>query len=647
LFENLFKHLSIKGGAIKNRIVMPAMNTNFADLDGHVTQKMIDYYAERAKGGVGLIIASAAYIDPTARKRRGGLAIYDDKFVPGLKKLSKAIKNYDCYAVQQINHNGRLLASSSVLKTNVDDQYVVAPSAIPHRVTGTTPRELSIAEIRLLIKKFVEAARRADLAGFNGVELNGAHGYLLGQFLSPYSNKRKDIYGGTWEKRLKFPLDVVKAIRKNVAEEFLLIYRISAKEFIDGGLDIEEAKIFSNYLEKNGVDILNVTGGINESPGTMLYTIPLMSAPKDRLYKLAGEIKPCVRIPVIAVGRINSPELAEDILISGKADMIATGRALICDPFWPKKARVGKSDEIRKCIACNQGCMERISQEKDLTCLLNPQVGREGMEDLRKSRKRKNVFIIGGGPAGMEAAITASTRGHRVSLFEKEKELGGQGDLAARAPGKEQFKLGLDYLRGELKRKKVAIIRNRKISARRWFSRSPEAVIVATGATCFYPPIPGIDKDFVLTAWDVLRGRRTGKRVLVMGGGLVGAETSLFLAQKNKKVFLIEKLNEIVPDAGILNRTHILMEIKEKKIDVRCNTEVIEIVDKLAICRRQKRVYRLGIDTIVLAVGSKPQNGIYEVAIKKGLEAFKVGDCATPRKMLEAIHEGYEIGRRI
>lgn len=642
-FQYLFEPLQIKNLSIKNRIVMPAMNTNFADPKGYVTQKFINYYRERAKGGVGSIIISSAYIDPRAKKRSGGLAIYDDDFIPGLALLSSSLKEYGAIVFQQLNHNGRLLASSDLLKTDVEDRYVVAPTAILHPVTGGYPRELTLQEIQELVRKFAQGARRAKAAGFDGVEIHGAHGYLIGQFFSPYTNKRSDVYGGSLEQRMKFPLEVVREVRRTTGSDFAISYRMSAVEFVDGGVNIEEAKILAKELEKEGVDIIHVTGGINESPEGMLLTIPPMTMPKDLLYPLAGQIREAVSIPVIAVGRIDCPEVAEGILQSGGADLVATGRALICDPFWPQKAMQGKTDEIRKCIACNQGCIEKISQEEEQTCLLNPGVGREGLGDLSSAKRKKKIVIIGGGPGGMEAAVISALKGHDVELFEKEAEMGGQCLLAAKAPGKEIFYSVTDYLTREMQRLKVSVHLKEEATVEKVQKIHPDTVIIATGGLPLFPQIPGIEKNNVITAWDVLKGKEVGEKVLIAGGGSVGIETALFLSERGIGVMLIEKLDKIAHDAGSLTQARYRVELGKTDIQVKCKTELLKIDEKGVSVRDETGEHDIASDTVVLALGIEPEDSLYQALSTQVPELYAIGDCLAPRRMIDVIHEAYKV----
>jgi len=335
-YNNLFRPLTIGKLQVKNRIVMPAMNTNFADPSGHVNQRVIDYYSARAHGGVGMIIASAAFVDERAKRRSGNLAIYDDAFIEGLRALAKEVKSKGAVVFQQLNHVGRLVKSMTIPGFNVQP---MGPSAIPHIITGEMCKELTVNEIKGIAGMFGQAAGRVKKAGFDGVEIHGAHGYLLNQFLSPYTNKRKDGYGGTLSGRMRFPLDVIEEVRRNVGSDFPISYRLSAQEYVNGGLELEDVKLFSRELQKAGVNILHISAGGSEAPSTVEHMIPPMSFPSGCNVSLAAEIKEIVNIPVIVAGKINTPELAEEILAKQRSDMIAMGRALIADPELPKKAQ--------------------------------------------------------------------------------------------------------------------------------------------------------------------------------------------------------------------------------------------------------------------------------------------------------------------
>ncbi len=643
-FEALFKPLTVKGITLRNRIVLPAMNTNFAEADGSVSERFTRYYVERGKGGAGLLIVSSAYVDPKARKRIGSLLLHEDRFIPRLKGFTDAVHATGAKILQQLNHNGRLLVSSSELKTAVMAGSV-GPSSIPHLVTGECPRALAVPEIQELAEKFGQAARRAQKAGFDGVEIHGTHGYLINQFFSLYSNRRTDEYGGTLENRMRFPLEVYRRIRGLTGDDFLISYRLNAREFAPVETPLSEVMVFARRLEKEGVDFLHVSAGNAETPAMLLKMIPPGSAPPACYADLAAAVKKEVRIPVIAVGRINTPQIADQVLKEGKADLVATGRALIADPHWPEKASRGEPEGIRRCMGCNQGCMERLIKEGEVTCLHNPEVGREG--EMHPPAEKKRVWIIGGGPGGMEAAVVAASRGHEVELYEKKSELGGQALLAAMAPGKDEFLAVRDYLVHELKRLKVPVHLNEEMMAGKVLRSQPDAVVLATGCLPLIPEIPGVGHENVVTAWEVLKGERVGAKVVLIGGGLVGLETALFLAREGKKVALIEMADEIGGDVGPLNRARLKEALGKMAVEIRCRARLQKIDKTCITVHGEAGEYEIPMDTVVLAVGAKAQNSLLPALAGKIRQLYSIGDCEAPRKMLEAIHEAYEVAFRI
>ena len=643
-FEALFKPLTVKGVTLRNRVVLPAMNTNFAEADGSVSERFTRYYVERGKGGAGLLIVSSAYVDPRARKRVGSLLLHEDRFIPKLKGFTDAVHATGAKVLQQLNHNGRLLVSSKELKTAVAAGSV-GPSAIPHLVTGECPRALTVAEIHELAEKFGQAARRARGAGFDGVEIHGTHGYLINQFFSLYSNRRTDEYGGALENRMRFPLEVYRRVREGTGEDFLISYRLNAREFAPVETPLSDVFALARRLEREGVDFLHVSAGNAETPAMLLRMIPPGCVPPACYADLAAAVKKEVKTAVIAVGRINTPQIADQILREEKADCVATGRALIADPHWPEKAAKGEVERIRRCMGCNQGCMERLIKEGEVTCLHNPGVGREG--EIRPLPEKKRVWIIGGGPGGMEAAVVAASRGHEVELHEKEDELGGQTRLAVLPPGKEEFQAVPDYLLNELKRLKVAVHLNEEMKAEKILRAQPDAVVLATGSLPLIPEIPGVNQENVVTAWDVLKGKKVGMKVALIGGGLVGLETALFLARQGRTVTLIEMADEIGGDVGPLNRARLKEALEDRAIEIRCRTRLQKIGNACITVHGESGEYEIPADTIVLAVGARSRNSLHPALVGKVRQLYSIGDCEAPRKMLEAIHEAYEIGMKI
>jgi 2,4-dienoyl-CoA reductase-like NADH-dependent reductase (Old Yellow Enzyme family)/thioredoxin reductase len=554
--------------------------------------------------------------------------------------MTDAIHQHGVRVFQQINHNGRLLSSMSA---GVFKVKPVAPSPIPHATTGEIPDVLDGKGIADIAVKFADAALRVKTAGFDGVEIHGAHGYLLNQFLSPYTNQRQDEYGGSLENRMRFPLEVVRRVREKVGDGFLISYRLSADEFIEDGLQLKDSCIFAGRLEEAGVDLLHVSAGINESPPGMARVIPFMDAPRGCYAHLAEEVKRQVDVPVIAVGRINTPEAAEEILNRDKADLVAVGRGLIADPQWVAKAAGGTEQEIRTCIGCNQGCMERLIQEKPITCIYNPSVGREEDLPLKPAPAPKRVLVVGGGPGGMEAARVAGIRGHRVSLWEKAGSLGGQVLLYADLPGKTEFQTMLDYYRRQLEQHRVDVLLNKTATREDILDHRPDVLILATGAEPMKLVLPGTNQEHVVGFSQVLtKTCQIRSKVAVIGCGLVGAETALYIAGQGKEVMLVEQLSEPVHDAGALVKGYVLYKMDRAGIETLCNAQLVGVGKRtISVLRDGKEEKIEGIDSVVLACGTASNRALYGQFENDGIDVYAVGDCSSPRNCLEAVHEGW------
>jgi 2,4-dienoyl-CoA reductase-like NADH-dependent reductase (Old Yellow Enzyme family) len=474
-----------------------------------VTQRYIDYIAERAKGGVGLIIVESMYMDPLGRGHIRQLGIYDDKLIPGLRRLTDAVHAYGAKVASEPMSCGRETSSY------ITGSQPYGASTIPCKVLagGEAPRELTVSEVKELVNGFGEAARRSVEAGFDLIEIHGAHGYIINQFLSPFTNKRTDEYGGSFEKRMRFPLEVVARVREVVGDDFPLAYRMSGEEKIEGGLTID-------------------------------------------LIDLGARIKEKVRIPVSIVGRINHPQLAEEILADGKADFIAIGRALHADPYWPLKAQEGRVEDIRICPAC-MSCSDQLATNLPITCAINPEAGNERDLAIKPAPRKKKVLVVGAGPSGMEAARVADLRGHQVILFEKRDRVGGQLHYASSAHHKKEFEEVIRFLEVQLKKSGVNIRLDTEVTPALIRETNPDAVIIATGATPALPFTPGVDKPHVHVAVDVLDNRATLKgKTAIIGGGLVGLETALFLLENGVSPLIIteptDKLGPRLKRSGMI-----------------------------------------------------------------------------------------------
>lgn len=616
---------------------MPSMVTNYANSDGSINERIKAYHQTRAKGGVGLITVEAAYVHQSGKGFRNQVGIYKDELIPGLKSLTEAVHSYGAKISIQLYHAGRQTTSK------VTGMSVVAPSPIPCPVKQEMPKELSIDEIKELVEAFGQAARRAKEAGFDAIEIHGAHGYLLNQFLSPYSNKRTDEYGGNFKNRMRFPLEVIRRVRDEVGDNFPIVYRMSAEEYVAGGLTIEDTKAIARKMVEVGIDALHISGGVYESSAMIIQPAAI---PQGCFVENAAAIKDAINgeVPVIVAGRIKNPIMAEQIIQEGKADLVAMGRALLADSELPKKVSEGKVEEIRKCIGCNQGCIDRLFQDLDIACLANALTGYETEFDLEApAEKKKKVLVIGGGPGGLEAARVAALRGHKVVLYEKEAELGGQLKIASVPPYKDEINDLSTYLINQVKKSGVVIETSKEADIEKIREIRPDLVIVATGIEPIIPRITGVDQEKVVTAHEVLKGFvSVGQKVVVIGGGLVGCETAEFLAEQGKQVTVVEMLDDIAVDVGALTRALLLERMAEKKIMILTKSKAQEITAEGVIIEKEggkKEV--IYVDTVVLAVGSKPKNDLLKLLEEEGISAFAIGDCVKPRKIIDTIHEGF------
>lgn len=643
-YSKLFEIGFIGTLEVKNRIIMSPMGTRFASEIGAVTPRMIDYYSEMANGGVGTVIVECASIDyPIGSGNLKNLTIYHNSYIAGHNELVESISSKGAKAILQLYHVGR-----NARPNNIKGMQPVAPSAIPCKFINVMPRELSTKEVEDIITKFVEAAVRAKTAGYDGIELHGAHGYLIGEFMSPSSNRRKDRYGGALNKRMAFPVEIVQGIKKELGSDYPLVFRISGDEFVDGGMNLEETNRAVKILEDAGVDALDVSAGTYDS---MTATVEPMSYAQGWKIYLAEAIKSVVKIPIIGVGMIRKPEFAETILKDGRVDFVALGRALLADPYWPEKAKEGREKEIIPCISCNDGCLGgRVFKDLALRCTVNPLTGREGWRNcLAPTTHEKRVFIIGGGPAGMMAALTARKRGHRVVLYERSDQLGGQLRLAATPPGKEKITWFRDYLLNQIREQDIDVRLGQYATIETIIQGNPDVVIVASGATPLIPDVPGVRNRNVFTAWEVLEGKKQirDKTVIIAGGGTVGCETALYLNSDNE-VIIVEMLEDIAMDMEPLNRMDIISRIKESKIKVVFGREIVQIESDGVILRNTaKEEERLDTDAVVLAMGAIPLSDMAKELKGEIENVYVVGDSKRPRKIYDAVYEGFVEAMRI
>jgi 2,4-dienoyl-CoA reductase-like NADH-dependent reductase (Old Yellow Enzyme family)/thioredoxin reductase len=614
-YPRLFSTLQVGSLTLPNRIVMPPMGTRLATSSGDVTREQREYYRVRAAGGVGLIITESCYI--SEERGIGHPAIHSDYYLPGLNLLAETIQEENCLAVLQLNHRGILLGK------NVND--------------------LTKKEINTFFKDFGAGAARAKTAGFNGIEIHGGNVYLIHQFLSPRENKRKDEFGRNLEGRMRFPLTVLEECRNRVGDDFPIFFRLNGNEFIEGGWDLPQAQALARELEKRKVNAIHVTAGGFE---TRYWHTQPMALPRGCLIPICAEIKKVVKVPVIAVGRINNPELAEEILQKGQADLIAVGRGLIADPEFPRKAREGRAAEINQCVACNY-CRARVAWKNyPVRCAVNPVAGREGELKNQKGASTKKVWVVGGGPAGLTAARILGEKGHEVSLFEAGKT-GGKLNLVILPPCKEEYRNLLNSLHESLEKSGVRISK-KEVTGKDVQEGKPDVVIVATGAKPremnFGSSIFQISADQLLE-----EGPGDQQAYVVIGGGQVGSETAEFLAERGKTVTIVEILPEIGAEYEPNTRAMLLQRLAKSNVKLLTRTQICNVSSGFVQTRNLDTGEESTVpaQVLVLAVGADPNRELYDSIQSLPCEMHLIGDARKPRGIPEAIFEGTKVAYNV
>ncbi|MDO9514534.1 MAG: FAD-dependent oxidoreductase [Syntrophales bacterium] len=639
MLDTVFSPIRIGIIEIPNRLVVPAMVMNYCNADGTATERYIACHEAKARGGWGLIITEDYAVDPKGRGFPNIPGLWDDSQIAGHAELTRRIHDIGGIIFAQIYHAGRQTGAQVI------GSQPVAPSPIPCPSVREMPHELTAVEIKEIVEKFGDCAQRAKRAGFDGIEVHGGHGYLIAQFMSPYSNKRTDQYGGGLMNRLRFPLEILANIRLKAGSDFPVMFRISGDELVPGGRTIEDTRAIAMVLEEAGIDAIHVSAG---TYGSGYAITPPAAVGHGWITGYAQEVRKVVDIPVVTVGRITDPLLAEAIIAGGKADLVAMGRASLADPDLPNKAASGKYEDINFCIGCMQGCMGMISLYQPATCLVNPTLGREEEMMIRPAKAKKRVFIAGAGPAGMEAAMVAAKRGHEVHLFEKGNRAGGQYYLAAIPPAKGEIASFIVWLKKQLDDNAVSMHLGTELTEEMVSREKPDVVVIATGSTPLSLNVPGL-KGHAVTAHDVLGGTvDAGKRVAVIGGGMIGAETANHLAHHGKRVTIVEMLPAVAQEEQEHVRLFLLKELAEKDVTIYVNATVTAAKDGSLVIERGGKRETIGpFDTVVTAVGLKPCNELQSRLEGKVARLLTIGDAAGVRKALDAIAEGCRTGLEI
>ncbi len=632
--EHLMRPIKVRSVEIPNRVVMPPMGTILANKDGSVSAALLAYLERRARSGAGLVISEITSVHPSGSTSPLQLAAYDDLFMPGLKKIAEVVHAQGSKVAMQLHHCGR------EGRYQLERGQAMAPSAVPSVVFGGVPKEMTIDDIKEIIQSFGAAAVRAREAGFDAVELHGAHGYLLQQFLSAHSNQRTDEYGGDFRQRARFVVEVIQEVRRRVGEDFPISLRISVDEWIKGGYKPEDMQTVVPEFVKAGVDIIHASFGTHGSPAG-ITSAPIEYQPGFNV-GLARKMKEVVGVPVIGVGRFTDPFLADEYIARGDADLIAFGRQHLADPDFLINALNGRPEETFECLACNQGCIERLMFEgKRIRCAINPETGQELIYPQGPASVSRKVWVVGAGPGGLTAAYEAGRLGHRVTVFEKEKETGGQVLLAGRTPFKGAYTKWIKKLAA--KAEKVAEIRTGTEVTEELIAQGQPEVVILTGAKETTPAVEGIDLPHVCRFSQVLKGEvEPGKNVVIIGAGLVGMETADYLIQQGPHSLTLVDQLKASPVSKLFSHGYMLhTRLKAAGCQMLFNTTVqrIEPDGVVVVCNGEEQMLA-PVDQVVIATGATPNDSLKQVLDARGIRHYVIGDAAGVRRIVEAVEEG-------
>ena len=640
ILKHLFSPIQIGTMTAKNRLLMSAMSINFGvDENGWVTDQLSAYLAARAEGGAGMILVGGGGVHPTGLELPGLPALWDDGCIPALRKMVKTVKRYDtCFGVQ-LMHGGR----------QSYHDHKVAPSPIPApAVVKGIPTALTVEAIAELVAAFGDAARRCRDAGFDFVEVHGAHGYLINQFLALNSNQRDDQYGGSFDNRIRFFLELLADIKAKVGSDFPVGLRINGEDYIEGGWTLTDALRLAPILESKGADYLHVSAGVY---GSSQLTIPSMYVAHGCFVDLAKAVKQVVTIPVVGVGRIKSPEMADRILKEGRADVVAMGRALIADPMLPVKAQAGQLSTIRPCIGCCLGCIHAVLALEPGACVVNPDVGREYLLQRGETAPlSRQVLVVGAGPAGLAAARMAANRGHHVSMIEEKGSVGGLLRLAARPPGRGEIMEIIDFLTRETERLGVCLRLNTRLDAALLDELNPDVVILASGSQPEMPIIKGLFTTAMdlCSVTEVLEGKITGDRVIILGGGQAGLVTADFLAEKGREVAVLNRKRHFAEEMSSNDRFYLRERLKNERVHLFKQVSVKTFTDTGVVFTTAGTPRTLeGFDTVVVAEALTSVRDAKQMLDRRKYEVYLIGDAKTPRNLMLAQSEAEEIARSI
>jgi 2,4-dienoyl-CoA reductase-like NADH-dependent reductase (Old Yellow Enzyme family)/thioredoxin reductase len=639
IMEHLFSPFLFKGLELKNRIVMPPLASFLIEDDGSVAEKTIEHYRKRAAGGPAMVIMEAHAVSPEGIVSHHQARIYDDRYIEGLTRIAQVIREEGAVPAIQIHHGGRQTSAKVI------QQKPFAPSNLPCPVIRGDVEPLTVEGIQRIVRHFGEAARRAVQAGFELIEIHGAHGYLINQFLSRFSNIREDAYGGDAAGRARFAFEIVRDIRETIGPDFPVSFKISAQEFVPDGLTVEESIEILREIIPAGVDMVQVSAGNDATPEWICQP---MFMEKACLADSAGIIRKALNMPVMAVGRINDPQVADAIIAEEKADLVCMGRGLLADPEMPKKAQEGRLDDIRICIACNT-CMESIFRRGRIECLVNPTLGREKEMELKPAETPKKVMVIGGGPGGLHVAWVAARRGHEVHLYEKQAQLGGQLNLGSVTKYKKELLSLIGFQKRQVEKSGIKTHLNFEVTQETLDKEKPDVVVLSTGSFPVKPPVPGIDKPIVRTLAQVFDTEHLADMsAVVVGGGATGCEVAHHLSESGCSVTIVEQLDKLAGQLESITRKVLLKQLKDNNVQFRTGCTLAKVEDHgVVIITPDGREESIEAEAVVVAIGNRPDNRLYEQIRSKGIPVYQIGDCLEPRSAKAAIFEAADIGRAI
>ena len=637
--KHLFTAYQIKNLSLKNRIVLPPLASFLIEKGGGITDRAVEHYRRRAAGGPAMVIMEACAVSPEGVVSENQARIDSDRLIEGLSRIAAAIRAEGAVPAIQIHHAGRQ-TSAKVIK-----RLPLAPSPLPCPAIRGDVAPLTVEHIQELVNKFADAAVRGREAGFELLEIHGAHGYLINQFLSRYSNIREDGYGGDIAGRTRFAIDIIAEIRNRLGSSFPISFKISAQEFVPEGLTVEESIDILKLLVTAGIDAVQVSAGNDSTPEWICQP---MFMQKACLAESAAAIKKALQIPVMAVGRINDPWTADNIIAKGMADLVCIGRGLMADPEMPIKAQEGRFDEIRTCIACNT-CMQSIYRKGRLECLVNPALGREQELQILPTTQPKKVMVVGGGPGGLNAAWVAAKRGHEVHLYEKQSYLGGQLVPGSKTAYKREMQSLINFQKRQVELNGVICHMGQEVTAQTVQEEDPDVVILATGSRPVMPPVEGIDETSVVTFDVVLDGDvQEKKTTVIIGGGSTGCEVAYHLSEMGSPVTIVELMPKIGGDIEAVTKKLLVRKLKENDVRILTEHRLLQVgKNSLVVAGPDGSETIIEAQRVVVAIGTRQDDTIHQKIKSLGYETHVIGDCLEPRTAKSAIYEGAKLGRSI